>query len=159
MSHTSDTLSPAIFDLLRTEHREVASLMEAIAATEENGAEDRPALFGRLYKALLPHARAEEETLYARIREEDATRDIALEGVQEHRVVSLLLGELNEMATHGETWMAKFKVLKENVDHHVKEEEGEMFPKARKVLSAREQEEITTAYREARQRHLATLRG
>jgi len=59
-----------------------------------------------------------------------------LEGYEEHAVVKQLLSELDELSKDDETWGAKLKVLQENVEHHVEEEEGEMFPSARKVLSA-----------------------
>jgi hemerythrin superfamily protein len=57
-----------------------------------------------------------------------------LEGFEEHHVVKMLLNELGSVPVDTEQWTAKFKVLKENVEHHVEEEEGEMFQKARQVL-------------------------
>ena len=66
----------------------------------------------------------------------------ALEAFEEHRVVKRLLSELESMPKTDERWGAKLKVLQENVEHHVEEEEGEMFKSARKVLSQEQIEEL-----------------
>jgi cell division septum initiation protein DivIVA len=76
-----------------------------------------------LYPALKPHAEA---------------RDIVLEGYQEHHVADLLVKELHQLARDNEQWGAKFKVLKENIEHHIQEEEGEMWRTARGVFSQEE---------------------
>ncbi len=78
------------------------------------------------------------------LKKETETRDITLEGFEEHKVVKTLLGELETLGKDQEEWTAKFTVLKENIEHHVEEEEGEMFTKARKVLSEAEAEDLGT---------------
>ena len=65
-----------------------------------------------------------------------------LEGYEEHHVVDLLLGELSDLAVDDETWGAKAKVMQENVEHHIEEEEGEMFPQARAVFDRAELAEL-----------------
>lgn len=144
-----------IFAILKAEHRTVLALMEKILNHDTEA--EREATFETLYRALHPHAKGEEETLYARLMAVEPSREIALEGVQEHRVVATLLAELRAMTTHGDTWLAKFKVLKENVEHHVEEEQDEMFAKARQVLSQAEDKVIAKAYEAARDRHLAAI--
>lgn len=152
-----DRFPQPIFDVLRAEHKEVAGIMNAIAATGDESQAQRVALFEELYEALVAHARAEEDTLYVRLRGARETRDICLEAIQEHRIANLRLHELKEMTTHGDTWMAKFKVLKTNVEHHVKEEEAEMFPEARKLLTKTEQVQFAAAYLESKREHVASL--
>jgi hypothetical protein len=76
------------------------------------------------------------------LKKSDETRDITMEGIQEHHVVKVLLRELDAMGVGSETWTAKLKVLKENVEHHVEEEEEDMFVKAREVLSKEQLEEL-----------------
>jgi hemerythrin-like domain-containing protein len=61
-----------------------------------------------------------------------------LEGIEEHDVVDILMGELDGMDPTEETWGPKAKVMAENVEHHIEEEEGEMFQKARQVFDADE---------------------
>ena len=61
-----------------------------------------------------------------------------LEGYQEHHIADIIVNELHDVAKDDEQWGAKFKVLKENLEHHIQEEEGEMFRTARAVLSREE---------------------
>ena len=65
-------------------------------------------------------------------------KDLALEGYQEHHVADLLIKELHDLAKDDERWGAKFKVLKENLEHHIDEEEGPMFRTARGLFSREE---------------------
>jgi hemerythrin-like domain-containing protein len=96
------------------------------------------------------HAQIEETIFYPALEEADETRDITLEAYEEHRLVKQLLGELESMQKDTEEWTARFSVLKENVEHHVEEEEGELFPKAKKVLSKEDQETLGTRLEEAK---------
>ena len=97
------------------------------------------------------HARIEEEILYPTLEEYEETRDISLEAYEEHALVKQLLEELAAAPKDDERWTAKFTVLKENVEHHVEEEEGEMFKKARKVLGEDEIENLGDRLQEAKQ--------
>ncbi len=130
------------FTLLKADHEKVAGIFEKLEPTTERGVKTREALFAELKKELDVHARIEEEILYPTLEEADETHDIVLESYEEHGVVKTLLAELDELAKDDEMWGAKLKVLQENVEHHVEEEEGEMFPKAKKVLSAEEIEAL-----------------
>lgn len=150
-----------IFAVLHREHQQVSAMIAAIKATEDrDDAElERARVFSDIRVALLSHARAEQEVLYTRLQAEHATRAIALEAVQEHQVVSRLIGDLHALASRGEIWMAKFKVLAENIEHHVREEERDMFPKARRVLQPGEAAELLVAYEGARDRFATELAG
>jgi len=88
------------------------------------------------------------------LRNRKATHDIALEAVEEHAIVKELLAELDELPKDDESWGAKLKVLKENVEHHVEEEEGEMFKKARQVLSDDELESLGSRMEKAKESQL-----
>ena len=129
------------FTLLKTDHKTVAGLMEKIDGTTERAIKTRDELFTQLKTELDIHAMIEETILYPVLEKVDPTHDITLEAYEEHRLVKQLLSELESEAKDSEEWTAKFTVLKENVEHHVEEEEGEMFKKARKALS---EEEIKT---------------
>ena len=126
------------FTLLKTDHKKVAGIFEKLEPTTERGVKTREELFAQLKNELDVHARIEEEILYPALEEANETHDIVLESYEEHGVVKQLLAELDALSKDDETWGAKLKVLQENVEHHVEEEEGELFPKARKVLSAEE---------------------
>jgi len=130
------------FTLLKADHKKVAGLLEKIDSTTERGVKTREDLFTQLKTELDVHAHIEETILYPALQEIEVTHDITLEAFEEHRLVKQLLGELEKMDKGDETWTARFTVLKENVEHHVEEEEGEMFPKARKALSDEQAEDL-----------------
>lgn len=130
------------FDLLKQDHEKVSGLFEKLDETTERAIKTREELFSRLNRELDVHARIEETIFYPAIVEADETREITLEGIEEHNVVKQLLEELASLPKESEQWTAKLTVLKENVEHHVEEEEGEMFKKARKVLSKEQVEDL-----------------
>src|SRR6185369_1519468 len=84
----------------------------------------------------------EERLFYPRLKKADATHELTLEALAEHALVKKLLKELDASSKGNEAWAAKAKVLMENVRHHIREEEGELFKQARKVLSREECENL-----------------
>jgi hypothetical protein len=80
----------------------------------------------------------EEEVLYPRLRDEKKTHEPVLEGYEEHHVADVLLDELLDVPPETDLWKAKVKVLKENVEHHMDEEEDELFKGARAALDREE---------------------
>jgi len=79
------------------------------------------------------------------------SRDIVLEGYQEHHVADVLVKELHQLARDNERWGAKFKVLKESLEHHIEEEESHMFPSARQVLTREELQSLGARMRTMKQ--------
>ena len=139
------------FTLLKTDHEKVAGILETIENTTERALKGREELFTRLKEELDLHAAIEEEIFYPALEEAEETRDITLEAYEEHRLVKQLLAELEAGPKDSEEWTAKFTVLKENIEHHVEEEEGEMFKKARQALSEEEIEALGERLQEAKQ--------
>lgn len=123
------------FQLLKEDHKKVDGIFKQLEPTTERAEKTRTELFARLQQELDIHARVEETVFYPAIKQAAETREIVLEGFEEHHVIKLLLKELEAVPVDTEQWTAKLKVLQENVEHHVEEEEGEMFQKARQVLS------------------------
>jgi len=138
------------FTLLKADHKKVAGILEKIDATTERGVKTREELFTQLKTELDIHTQIEETIFYPTLEKADETHDITLEAFEEHKVVKMLLGELEALGKDKEEWTAKFTVLKENIEHHVEEEEGEMFTKARKVLSESEAEDLGSRMEEAK---------
>src|SRR5687767_5777523 len=138
------------FALLKADHEKVAGILEKIDETTERAVKGRDELFAQLKAELDLHAMIEEEILYPALEETEEAREITLEAYEEHRLVKQLLAELEAEPKDTEEWTAKFTVLKENVEHHVEEEEGEMFKKARKVLSQEEIDELGARLEEAK---------
>jgi hemerythrin-like domain-containing protein len=147
------------FALLKEDHKKVAGILEKLDATTERGVKTREELFAQLKTELDIHAEIEETIFYPVLEKHDETRDITLEGIEEHRIVKELLAELDAMAKDDEVWTAKLTVLKENVEHHVEEEEGEMFPKARKALTEDEIETLGTRLEAAKKKQKAAVSG
>lgn len=143
------------FALLKADHEKVAGILEAIDETTERAVKGRDELFARLKAEVDLHAMIEEEILYPALEDTEEARDITLEAYEEHRLVKQLLSELEAEPKDTEEWTAKFTVLKENIEHHVEEEEGEMFKKARQALSEEEIETLGDRLQEARQQNKA----
>jgi hypothetical protein len=127
-------------ELLKNDHQKVKKLLEEIDSTTERGVKTREELFTRFKSEMTVHERIEEEIFYPRLTEQAKTKEIALEGYEEHHLVDMVMAELDDVPFDDETWGAKFTVMKENIEHHVEEEEGEMFKLARQAL---EKEELT----------------
>ena len=142
------------FQLLKEDHQKVSGIFQQIEPTTENAVKTRQDLFAKLKEELDIHAHIEETIFYPAIKQEAETREIVLEGFEEHAVVKTLLGELEEGEVTSEEWTAKLKVLQENVEHHVEEEEGEMFQKARQVLSEQEITQLGERMEEEKKRLL-----
>jgi iron-sulfur cluster repair protein YtfE (RIC family) len=143
------------FTLLKTDHEKVAGILESIEDTTERAVKGRDELFAQLKAELDLHAMIEEEILYPALEETEEAREITLEAYEEHRLVKQLLAELEAEPKDTEEWTAKFTVLKENIEHHVEEEEGEMFKKARAALSEEEIETLGDRLQEAKQQNKA----
>jgi hemerythrin HHE cation binding domain-containing protein len=121
--------------LLETDHRHLEDLLKRGEETSERAVKARKALLDTIARELTIHETIEERLLYPALKEYPEARGIVLEGFQEHHVVDLIMKELYETSVSDEEWGAKFKVFKENIEHHIKEEEGPMFRTARGVMS------------------------
>ena len=118
-------------ELIKQDHKRLKKLLEE---TLEAQGTDREARMDHLRTELVAHERMEEEVFYPRLKQEQKAREEVLEGYEEHHVADVLLDELLEVPAETDLWKAKVKVLKENVEHHMDEEESELFKKARAVL-------------------------
>ena len=128
--------------LLKADHDKVKSLLADLETTTERGVKTRTELFATIKGELTVHEIIEEEIFYPELKAHPKAKDIVLEGFEEHHVVDLLMGELERLDVSDETWGAKAKVMKENIEHHIEEEEGEMFNTARSVFDKAELEDL-----------------
>jgi hemerythrin HHE cation binding domain-containing protein len=120
--------------LLKTDHDRMKLLLERGDDTTERARKGRREVLETVRREFQQHERMEEDVFYPALKEFAKAKDIVLEGYQEHHVVDLLLDELAHLDVADERWGAKWSVLKENVEHHIEEEEGEMFKIARSVF-------------------------
>jgi hypothetical protein len=124
--------------MLMDDHDRMKKLLNELDSTTERGVKTRAELFSTIKGELTVHEIIEEEIFYPELKAHPKARDIVLEGYQEHHVVDLVMKELEECPLDDESWGAKAKVMKENVEHHMQEEEGEMFKQARAVFDQAE---------------------
>lgn len=127
------------YELLKADHENVSKLFERIESAR--GAA-KLTLFRKLKQELDVHAHVEETIFYPELKNKDESRDITLEAYEEHQVVKDLLAELAAAEEPSDEWDARLTVLKENVEHHVEEEEGELFSKAKDVLTTEQAEAL-----------------
>jgi hemerythrin-like domain-containing protein len=139
--------------LLKDDHRKVKKLLEEVDSTTERGVKTREELFGKIKSEMEVHEAIEEEIFYPALKEHPKAKDIVLEGYEEHHVVDEIMGELAVTAVDDERWGAKASVMKENIEHHIEEEEGEMFVTAQQLMEDAELEELGSRM-EARKKQL-----
>jgi hemerythrin superfamily protein len=125
------TASPDAVALLKSDHRAVEELFSQFEATEASA--KKKALAGRICDALRVHTRIEEEIFYPACREAGVEEDLLDEAAVEHQSASRLIDQIAAGRPADDLWEAKVSVLKEQVEHHVEEEErrGGLFTKAR----------------------------
>ncbi len=126
-----------ILALLRQDHKTMKELFSKMEKTTEKGAATRRKLLDRIAREIQAHTTAEEETFYQPFRkatDSEEGEEMYYEANEEHHVVDLVLPELLETDPATPVFAAKAKVLKELVEHHMKEEEKEMFKQARALF-------------------------
>jgi hemerythrin superfamily protein len=117
-------------EMLESQHREVEKLF---AAFEEARGEEQREIFLQIADKLAVHAAIEEKHFYPAAKAKN-TEDMLLEAAEEHLSVKRVISDLLALDEEDETFEAKVMVLKEQVEHHVEEEEDELFPKVEKLL-------------------------
>jgi hemerythrin-like domain-containing protein len=127
------------FNLLKTDHRKVEDLFSQL---ESASGQAKMRVYEQIKTELELHTHIEETIFYPALEEPKQTHELTLEAYEEHDVVKKLLKELSRAKSPTEEWEAQAKVLQENVEHHVEEEENELFKKAKAVLSRDEIETL-----------------
>jgi hemerythrin superfamily protein len=133
-SSTSHKDQDAIASLI-ADHKKVKDLFKQFEKSkDQDGAQEQKAqLVKQICTELKVHTAIEEEIFYPAVREQIEDEDLMDEALVEHAGAKELIAQLEEMDPEDDLYDAKVTVLGEQIDHHVKEEEGEMFPKARKA--------------------------
>jgi len=134
MPQAMDALS-----LLMKDHDLVKDIFKKIESSEDEA--ERKSLFEQFMDEIAIHERIEEEIFYAALQKLPNARADVMEAFEEHHVVDMIMSEM-DVEPNDEKWDAKFTVMKENVEHHIEEEEGEMFKLARQALESEELEEL-----------------
>jgi len=142
-----------IFADLKHDHDRHRSLLAKISETSGDSAERRD-LFEQFTLDVAAHAAAEEESLYAAMLANPDLRDDARHSVSEHKEIDDFLAKLADIDMSSSAWLAKFKEMRHRYEHHIDEEEEEMFPAAAEELSDAEEARLATVFEDRRPKEL-----
>jgi len=122
--------------MLKADHQKVKQLFEQFEGTSDRAFAQRRDIAEQVFTELEIHTKLEEEIFYPAVeaRGKKEGGELVAESLQEHHVVDVLVGEMQRLDSKDEEFHAKFTVLMENVQHHIEEEEGELFPLAQQCL-------------------------
>jgi hemerythrin superfamily protein len=120
-------------DLLRRQHQEMEHAMAGLLDVADPA--EKKARFSEIADQLTMHITSEEQVFYPAVRAA-RTEDILLESLEEHLSLKRLVADLIDLDPAAQTFDAKFKVLKEQTEHHHREEEEHLFPKSHRLLDA-----------------------
>ena len=135
-----------IFDILKKEHDKTLELFKQTASKDPGD------VFSQIKTELTIHINGEERLLYPVLKEKEPTRNKTLEGWEEHTYIKIVLNDLVGMPREDERWQAKLTVLREMVEHHIEDEEENLFKKAKKVISKEQADQIGTDYTRGKQK-------
>lgn len=136
---------PTIYDAIKADHDKHRDLLDSIAKSDVAA---RGSLWSRFYHDVKSHAAAEEETFYSKLISKTWGQDAARHSVHEHQQLDDLMEELRVMEKGSDLWMKKFEQLKHDYEHHMDEEENEVFERAKEVISDEEIEGFGTRFEE-----------
>ena len=126
-------------ELLKKQHEEVKSLFGQYENTEDG--RSKRGIFIRIADNLAAHATIEEKIFYPAVYVGEL-RDLLEEAVEEHLSAKRIIADLLDMSVEDDAFDAKVKVLKEQIEHHIEEEEGEMFGKVKKAVDQSQREQL-----------------
>jgi hemerythrin superfamily protein len=144
-----------IFDVLKKDHDEIKDILDKIEKDIRGNSGQCQALFAKLKPMVLAHSRAEEEVFYSVLEEHDQTEELAEHAEDEHAEAEEMLEQMDEEEAGEASWRMVFDQLAAALRHHIQQEEGEMFRKAREVLGEQDLESMGEAFVERKQRVLS----
>lgn len=145
-----------IYEYLKMDHQNVSQLFKQFESTEP--VERKRQIMALIAQELLIHAHSEQETFYDILKQFEQTKDMATHGQKEHKEIEDKIALILHSNEHGSQWVKKVKELNELVEHHVSEEEGDIFKQAQKVLSAEDAYVIKEKMHYLKQRMLLALK-
>jgi len=128
------------FAMLKEDHRKIRALFKDYEGLGDRANKKKEKLTDRIFHDLEIHTKVEEDLFYPKVKECIETKDkkLVAEAFEEHLIVKRLIDELKKLHPGDEVFEAKFKVLRAGVRQHMAEEEGDLFPKAKKALNGEE---------------------
>jgi hemerythrin-like domain-containing protein len=149
---------PNAIDILKDDHDRVKDLLSELEETSNRATTHRTALLEKISNELHTHMKIEEQVFYPAFKaaaEKAEERQMFFESKEEHRVLDFELPRVQKTDPSTDDFAAHAKVLKELVEHHVKEEEKEMFPMAKKLMTSDELEALGEKMEARREKMMA----
>jgi iron-sulfur cluster repair protein YtfE (RIC family) len=143
--------------LLKEDHTKVAKLFKQVEETAEEAKHQQ--LFEKIKTELETHTFIEETVLYPLLEQYEDLKDLILEAYEEHKQIKTLIREIERLSEGSERFDAKLKVMGENVEHHVEEEESELFPKVKKLIGNQQLERLGRDLQTAKQQYQPSAKG
>jgi iron-sulfur cluster repair protein YtfE (RIC family) len=145
-------------ELLTKDHEEAMMLIERLESADDQAGTDptQTETFNKLKSALTLHTSAEEQIFYPALEKFEETRDLVQEAYREHQEVDRLLNEISALAPNQEEFQDKLSELKDSIEHHVDEEENDLFPQAEDLCGQSELEEMGRQIQEMKKGRTAT---
>ena len=134
-----------IYETLKKDHDRHRELLATIADTQGDS-ETRRKAWDSFYHDVSAHAAAEEETFYSKLIADEDGQPEARHSVAEHKEIDDMLEELNEIDFSSPAWLPKFKEMRHRYEHHIEEEEQDIFPVAKNVLGKDGNEKFGSAF-------------
>ena len=152
----SAEIDMTLLEALKADHDKAKDLLVDILDADD--ANTRKTLFGRFAAELVAHSRAEEKVLYARLMKDEEGRAEALEGTVEHEIADRLIADLKAQPDpESDEWSARCGVLQELLEHHIEEEESEMFETARELFDAAALDKMGAEFAAEKSRHTVAM--
>lgn len=142
---------PQIYDMLRNDHQTVRTALERIIGSGGGAEKTRHDLFAKVKEELEIHTKFEEEVFYPTFRDDKndkQAKDEVKDALNEHKEAKQMLAKLERMDVTSEEFITTIKDLKEALEHHIHDEEDEIFPQARQAVSDEEAEDMARRYAE-----------
>jgi iron-sulfur cluster repair protein YtfE (RIC family) len=139
-----------IYDILKHDHDELKGILSRLEALDENA--DPTELVAAVRDALIPHARAEEAVFYNSLREYERAKAKIGHSFREHMAAEALLRTLQVKEKLPLDWKKTVRELRSALDHHIREEEGEIFPLARQFFTDEEAQMLGRAFEELKEK-------
>lgn len=140
-----------IFDVLKKDHEKVRGLFKQVMRKKQSP----EAVWPEIQKELNLHMEGEEKLLYPFLQAKAETHEITMESIEEHNVAKKEMGEMLKLSPRDEWFNPKMKVLHEIIDHHIEEEEGQLFKKAKKVMDKEQSQRMAEEFEQQKQQMMS----
>ena len=143
-------------ELLKQDHQEASGLMDELETADKGNMGPTRQLFNQLKEALTLHTQIEEQIFYPALEQHEETKDMVGEAFSEHKEVKKMLEDMSSMTPGSDEFMDQLTELRDSVEHHVEEEENEMFPKAERALGESRMQELGRQMQQMKQSKSST---